>query len=149
MRTAAKVDANQPEIVAALRRVGATVQPLHAVGRGCPDLCVGWRGATFLLEVKDGAKAPSKRKLTDDQVDWHDGWKGQVAVVCSVEEALAAIGANVTRTGPERIGCVTARLLNETARKRVTTRAGLTETQANGVQGMAQARNTKSGRLAQ
>lgn len=92
---AAKVDANQSEIVAALRRVGATVQPLHTVGKGCPDLAVGWRGQTFLIEVKDGNKPPSARKLTDDQVEWHGGWKGQVAVVKSVDEALAAIGAKV------------------------------------------------------
>jgi hypothetical protein len=92
---AAKVDANQSEIVAALRRVGATVQQLHTVGKGCPDLAVGWRGQTFLIEVKDGNKPPSARKLTEDQVEWHGGWKGQVAVVNSVDEALAAIGARV------------------------------------------------------
>jgi hypothetical protein len=92
---AAKVDANQSEIVAALRGVGATVQPLHTVGKGCPDLAVGWRGQTFLIEVKDGAKPPSARKLTDEQVEWHGGWKGQVAVVKTVDEALVAIGAKV------------------------------------------------------
>ena len=41
MRRAARTDANQAEIVAALRGVGASVQPLHAVGQGCPDLLVG------------------------------------------------------------------------------------------------------------
>ena len=41
--SAARVDANQPEIVKALRGVGATVQHLHKVGQGCPDLMVGWR----------------------------------------------------------------------------------------------------------
>lgn len=117
-RFAAKVDANQPEIVKALRGVGATVQPLHAVGKGCPDLMVGFRGQTFALEVKDGAKAPSDRKLTSAQIGWHEGWKGHVAVVETVDQALAAIGANVVRMAPESIGCVTARLVNETARKR-------------------------------
>jgi hypothetical protein len=92
---AAKVDANQPQIIAALRGVGATVQPLHTVGKGCPDLAVGWRGQTFLIEVKDGAKPPSARVLTKDQVEWHAGWKGHAAVVKSVDEALAAIGAKV------------------------------------------------------
>ena len=51
-RTAAKVDANQADIVAALRRIGATVQCLHQVGHGCPDLLVGWHGENILLEVK-------------------------------------------------------------------------------------------------
>ena len=95
MRRAAKVDDNQPEIIAALRKIGATVQPLHSVGSGCPDLLVGFRGANFALEIKDGSKPPSARKLTQDQVDWHGGWKGQVAVVCNINEALFAIGAIV------------------------------------------------------
>ena len=89
---AAKVDENQSEIVAALRAMGATVQPLHTVGKGCPDLLIGWRGFNYLVEVKDGKKSPSQRKLTDDQVEWHGGWKGQVAVAKSVDEAFVAVG---------------------------------------------------------
>lgn len=91
MRRAAKVDANQADIVAALRKIGASVQPLHAVGSGCPDLLVGWRGMTSLLEVKDGSKPPSARKLTPDQVEWHANWRGQVAVVETIEQAIEAI----------------------------------------------------------
>ena len=91
MRRAAKTDANQAEIVAALRAIGATVQPLHSVGGGCPDLAVGWRGMTSLLEIKDGAKPPSARKLTPDQVKWHAEWAGHVAVVETVEQAIEAV----------------------------------------------------------
>ena len=93
MKWAAKADANQSEIVAALRKVGATVQHLHSVGQGCPDLAVGYRGATYLLECKDGSKPPSARKLTDNQIEWHANWRGHVAVVATVKEALTAIGA--------------------------------------------------------
>ena len=92
-RRAAKVDANQSEIVAALRGAGATVQPLHDVGRGCPDLLVGFRGDNYAIEVKDGEKPPSKRKLTPDQVRWHGDWRGRVVVVTGVDDALRAIGA--------------------------------------------------------
>lgn len=91
MRRAARVDDNQADIVAALRKIGASVQPLHAVGSGCPDLLVGWRGMTSLLEVKDGSKPPSARKLTPDQVKWHANWRGQVAVVETIEQAIEAI----------------------------------------------------------
>ena len=92
MRRAAKIDSNQPEIVAALRAAGASVQPLHAVGEGVPDLLVGIRGKTCLLEVKDGAKPPSARRLTPAQIEWHAAWRGSpVAVVCTAEEALALI----------------------------------------------------------
>jgi Holliday junction resolvase len=93
MRRAAKVDDNQSEIVAALRAVGATVQPLHSVGKGCPDLVAGYRGQNFLIEIKDGSKRPSERKLTADQVEWHGGWKGAVHVAETVRDALSIIGA--------------------------------------------------------
>jgi len=91
VRRAAKVDANQAEIIAALRKIGATVQPLHAVGAGCPDLLVGWRGMNSVLELKDGSKPPSARKLTPDQMKWHAEWQGHVAVVETVEQAIEAV----------------------------------------------------------
>jgi hypothetical protein len=91
MRRAAKVDANQAKIVAALRQMGCTVQPLHAVGEGVPDLLCGFRGINILIEVKDGAKPPSQRSLTDAQVEWHGGWKGQVAVAKDEHEAVAIV----------------------------------------------------------
>ena len=89
---AAKVDANQAEIVAALRKVGATVELLHRVGGGCPDLAVGYKGANYFIEVKDGNKSPSKRELSSVQVEWHDTWRGAVAVASNIPEALAVIG---------------------------------------------------------
>ena len=89
---AARVDANQPGIVAGLRTAGCTVALAHAVGRGFPDLVVGYRGCTYLLEVKDGDKPPSARNLTTAQVKWHGEWRGHVSVVCSLTEALAAVG---------------------------------------------------------
>ena len=87
----ARVDANQKAVVAALRAAGATVQHLHSVGQGCPDILVGYRGRNYLLEIKDGDKPPNKRRLTRDEGRWHRRWRGQVAVVESVAEALAAI----------------------------------------------------------
>lgn len=87
-----KTDRNQPEIVKALRDVGATVEILAAVGKGCPDLLVGYRGINYAIEVKDGERAPSEQRLTPDQDDWHARWRGHVEVVRSVDEALFAIG---------------------------------------------------------
>ena len=46
MRRAARIDRNQPEIVKALRQVGAHVTSLAAVGDGVPDLLVGFQGMT-------------------------------------------------------------------------------------------------------
>ena len=100
MRRAAKVDRNHAEIVRAFRQIGASVQDLSAVGKGCPDLAVGFRGMTFLVEVKDGMKFPSARELTADQKRWHAGWAGHAAVVNSVEDAVELVA---------RVGCGGAR----------------------------------------
>lgn len=93
MRRAAKVDTTQAEIVGALKAMGATVQHLHTVGEGCPDLLIGWRGRNWLIECKPRIGSPSQRNLRPNQREWHDGWKGQVAVVETPEAALAVIGA--------------------------------------------------------
>jgi len=85
---AAKIDANQPEIVQALRKAGASVQSLHTVGGGVPDLLCSLPGVSFLVEVKDGAKPPSAQKLTPDQEKWHAAWKGPVFIVRDVAQAL-------------------------------------------------------------
>lgn len=91
---AKKIDANQPEIVAALRKVGAVVHSLAGVGEGVPDILCGYKKSTYLLEIKDGSKPPSARQLTHDQILWHVEWcGGPLCVVHNVEEALAAIGA--------------------------------------------------------
>lgn len=92
MRRAAKVDDNQGEIVAALRRAGCSVCILSGVGKGCPDIAVGLRGVTYMLEIKDGSKPPSRQRLTLDEQAWHDAWRGHATVVRSVDEALDAVG---------------------------------------------------------
>ena len=88
MRKAAKTDRNQTEIVKALRAIGATVQSLAAIGKGCPDLLIGFGGKNFLMEIKDGEAVLSKQQLTPDQIGWHLQWRGSVHVVKSKYEAL-------------------------------------------------------------
>ena len=83
-----KADANQPEIVAALRSVGASVQHLHTVGKGCPDILVGFRDRNVLLELKT-----EKGDLNEMEALWHQTWRGQVDTVRTPHEALVAIGA--------------------------------------------------------
>jgi soluble P-type ATPase len=90
-RRAARIDANQTEIVSTLRSVGARVQSLAAVGDGVADLLVGYRGDLYLIECKDGDKPPSRRKLTEAQEAWHAEWDGYVHLVTCVDEALDAL----------------------------------------------------------
>jgi hypothetical protein len=93
-----KRDANQAEIVAALFAAGCSVQDLHAVGGGCPDLLVGRLAdggfrRCYLLEIKmPKNKAGEPKPLTPDQVNWHWMWRGQAAIVTTPEEALRAVG---------------------------------------------------------
>ena len=88
MRHAARIDANQEQIVTALRAMGATVR-IVTQGNGLPDLLVGFRGVTILMEVKDGQKVPSARKLTPAEQKFFEEWRGGiVAIVNSVDEAI-------------------------------------------------------------
>lgn len=93
MRSGGHPDSTQAAIVDALRKCGAFVQHITQVGNGAPDLLVGFRRRTFLLEVK-GPKTP----LDPRQVEWHASWRGlPVDVVRTPLEALQAVGA-VRRT---------------------------------------------------
>lgn len=91
-RYARRTDDNQTRIVNALRAVGVDVIITSAIGRGFPDLlCIHPADDSIvLLEVKDGAKAPSRRKLTPAEVAFAK--RVPVRVVASVDEALAAFG---------------------------------------------------------
>lgn len=91
MRRAANIDANQPALVKAFRQIGATVQHLHAVGKGCPDLLVGFRGVNVLVEVKNGDKDLSKRRLTVDEQRWHETWGGQVCIAETIDDAVIQV----------------------------------------------------------
>jgi len=88
MRYANRIDANQNAIVQALRECGATVR-IISQGGGIPDLLVGYNKYTILMELKDGSKPPSARKLTEDEQKFFDEWTGgMLAIVNSIEEAL-------------------------------------------------------------
>lgn len=83
-----KVDANQAEIVAALRQMGCSVTPTHIIGKGFPDIAVGYRGKNFLIEIKNGTAPKSDRLMTEDEMEWHSGWRGQAAIVENVQDAI-------------------------------------------------------------
>lgn len=84
-----QADSTQRDIIAALRVAGCSVSIIGGANgnTGVPDLLVGRDQRTFVLEVKT-----AKGKLSPAQERWHAAWRGQVAVVRTVEEALAAVG---------------------------------------------------------
>lgn len=96
MRRNAKVDENQPEIVEALRKAGAFVVITSQL-KNAFDILVAFRGKLFIMEIKDGEKPPSARKLTDGETKCKEGIEGAGCtyhIVLSVEEALNVINEN-------------------------------------------------------
>jgi hypothetical protein len=85
MRRAARIDANSTQVVTALRAAGAYVWII-----GLPvDLLVGYKGHTFLVEIKDGPK----KRLTDLQEAFFAKWAGGTLVrIDGPEAALRMIG---------------------------------------------------------
>ena len=81
---AARVDRNQAEIVRALRKAGCDVLFIKKP----VDLLVSRAGLNFLLEVK----YPGEGGPTPDQVEFFATWRGQKAMVETVDEALRAVG---------------------------------------------------------
>jgi hypothetical protein len=81
MRRAARVDANQEQIVSALRAAGAYVWII-----GLPvDLLVGYKDHTFLVEIK----TDSKKRLTKLQTDFFENWCG--GTLCRIDSPEAAL----------------------------------------------------------
>ena len=86
---ARRTDHNQVHCVDALKKIGCTVIDLSRVGQGCPDLMVGFRGFTILLEIKN---VDGRNKLTERQKEWIDTWRGSpVHVVRSPQQAVEAV----------------------------------------------------------
>jgi hypothetical protein len=85
MRHAKRTDANQEVIVKALRDAGAYVWVISLP----VDLLVGYKGHSFLVEIKTGAR----KRLTPLQADFFENWSGStLARVDSPEAALRMIG---------------------------------------------------------
>lgn len=72
MSFAKRVDKNQKDIVDAFRKMGATVIDLSKVGKGIPDLMIGYNNKTALVEIK----ADEKKKLTPHQEAFFREWNG-------------------------------------------------------------------------
>ena len=88
MRRRGRVDENHAAVVDLLRGFGCSVVSTAGVGDGFPDVVVGFQGVTHLIEIKDGEKSASRRKLTDDEKEWHATWQGDpVCIVESLRDA--------------------------------------------------------------
>ena len=84
-----RTDRNHAEIINALRKIpNLSVFSTHEVGKGFPDIVIGYKGINYLIEIKDGNKPPSARKLTDAELQFHSNWRGQIKIVNNLDEVL-------------------------------------------------------------
>lgn len=60
----------------------------HMVGKGFPDVVIGYKGLNYLVEIKDGKKSKSQKKLTIDEIKFHESWNGQIIVVENIDDVL-------------------------------------------------------------
>lgn len=97
-----KVDSNHGRIVNELRALTTfrdgkavpvlTVTSLAKVARGAPDICVGVGGLNVLFELKmPRNKKGEPEALTEAEIEWHETWQGQVAVVTSSREVAKVL----------------------------------------------------------
>ncbi len=85
----ARTDNNQQDIINFFRDNGCVVAVTSSAHDGFTDIVIGYGGLTVLVEIKDGNKPSSQRKLTKKQKPFHENWidTGAITVVESVEDA--------------------------------------------------------------
>lgn len=87
MRRAFRKDANHNPVVDRIEACGWIVFDLSSYGAPV-DLAISKAGVgAALVEIKDGSKPPSERKLTEDCASLLARWQGPFLVVTSPEDA--------------------------------------------------------------
>ena len=88
MAYAKKVDLNHKEVVEKFRELGASVFDASGVGRGFPDIVVGYNGQTVLVEIKSG----ERKRFSEAQLKFMAEWKGSaVTRINEVEGVIRLI----------------------------------------------------------
>ena len=83
-----RVDENQQQLVHTFIALGASVLNLSRVGQGCPDLLIGYKNKSVLVEIKKDSKAT----FTEPQIKFMQNWRGgAVSRVDSVDAAIRLI----------------------------------------------------------
>lgn len=108
-RAPSRKDRNHDQIARALRRFGE-VEDCHAdPASGC-DLRFDRAGHTWRVEIKDGSKPPSARRLTDNERAMMDACRRartRYVIARDVIEALCALGISQCSAlvGVQACGC--------------------------------------------
>jgi hypothetical protein len=83
---AKRKDANHHSVLDHIVSLGWSALDLASFGAPV-DLAVGKPGIAALVEIKDGAKPPSKRKITKEGQALRERWEGPYLVVTSPADA--------------------------------------------------------------
>ena len=89
-RRAPRKDDNHHEIVDVFKKLGAHVEDVSMVEGFC-DVIVLHHRQVYMVEIKDGAKPPSKRKLTEGESKFAARWiaaGGEWAKIETLEDAI-------------------------------------------------------------
>lgn len=99
VRRKMKKDGNHREIVAYFRQCGAIVDDVSDLaGLGYDIILSAYGVGPVLVEIKDGSKPPSERRLTESEEAAQARWGAKFAVVSSIEEARGLLD-NMERYG--------------------------------------------------
>ena len=83
-----RVDENQKQIIHTFIALGASVLNLSRVGEGCPDILIGYKNVSCLVEIKRNEQS----RYTDSQVKFMQNWRGgPVSRIDSVDAAIRLI----------------------------------------------------------
>ena len=82
---ACRIDRNQPEIVKYFRFLGFSVLIISNL-KNCCDIVVSKDKKTAMIEIKDGEKPPSARKLTEGEAKFKDSWQGLYYIVKDIND---------------------------------------------------------------
>jgi len=86
-RRAAKVDDNQKQVVTLFRKLGWYVLIISQL-KNCCDIIVSKNDITIAIEIKDGEKPASKRKLSEGELKFKGDWKGLYELVICDEDVI-------------------------------------------------------------
>ena len=90
---AKRKDANHNPVQEHLEKLGWSVADTSALGYGFPDLVVSRPGFTVVIEIKDGSKCPSDRKLTPAEETFKKNWTGPYVLALDPEDAAKQLNA--------------------------------------------------------
>ena len=89
-RWARRVDSNHAEVVGWFEDLHCSVINVSRTPCGF-DLVVGYGGLSICVEVKDGKKSPSRRKLSDTEKKVHDRWTGGARIVKDMQDVITTV----------------------------------------------------------